>query len=167
MYVLLELEWSDKGQFTRANLSSARKATCITLTITTTAFNTGQRYLDRPVQDPLHLSCSKRSRKLLIDQVEQLKYERHVKFAAKARVERETSAVERKAVSVDPRGSDPEQIFVFWVKVRVIYSMSSCISWPSGRAPYIIDLLLVCAWGLNLELFVGVSLQRGPASIIF
>ena len=40
-----------------------------------------------------------------------------------------------------------------------------------NRSPYFKSLLLIClwstAWGLNIEVFAGISLQRAPASIIF
>ena len=65
------------------------------------------------MQDPLHSSGSKRSRKLLIDQVERVQDERHAKFGSKARVKLEKSAAKRKAVSVDLPGSDSIYIFVF------------------------------------------------------
>ena len=43
----------------------------------------GQRHLDRPAEDPHHFSCSKRSRNIFSDQVEQVQDERHVKIGAK------------------------------------------------------------------------------------
>ena len=45
-------------------------------------------------------------------------------------------------------------------------SLFSCLSRSSGRAPYTVDLPLVCTWGLNLDIFADVSLQRAPASVI-
>ena len=64
------------------------------------------------MQDPLHFSCSGCSRKLLIDQIEQVQDERPAKFDAKARVELEKRAAKRKAVSVDLPGSDSDYTFV-------------------------------------------------------
>ena len=57
---------------------------------------------------PLHSTCSERSRKLFIAQVEQVQDERHAKFGAKARVELDKSAAKRKAVSVDLLGWEAE-----------------------------------------------------------
>ena len=64
------------------------------------------------MEDPLHFSCSKRSRKLFIGQIEQIQDERHAKFDAKVRVELEKSAAKRKPVSVDLPGSGSDYIFV-------------------------------------------------------
>ena len=65
-------------------------------------------------------------------------------------MELEKSAAKRKAVSVDLPGSDSDYIFVNEESVL-------CLSWSSGKAPYTVDLHLVCAWGLNIEVFAGVS----------
>ena len=64
------------------------------------------------MQDPLHFSCSKRSRKLTVDQIEQVQDERHAKVDAKARVELYKGAAKRKALSVYLPGWDSDYIFV-------------------------------------------------------
>ena len=61
---------------------------------------------------PLHISCSKRSRKLFIAQVGQVQDEFHASFVAKARVALEKSAAICKAVPVDLLGSDARKVFV-------------------------------------------------------
>ena len=117
-----------------------------------------QRQLDRSVQDPYTSRAPSAPGSSSSTRSSKVQDERHAKSDAKARVEREKSAAKRKAVSVDLSGSGSDDIFVLEDSVL-------CLSWSSGRAPYTVDLHFVCAWGLNLEVFAGVSLQR--ASIIF
>ena len=51
----------------------------------------------------------------------------------------------------------PHQHIQLLVTVSPIYT---------NTAPYTVDLSFVCVWGLNIEVFAGVSLQRSPASIL-